>query len=116
MLLARVNRSLTRAGDYAHKPRFLKVGAASINENSLVVTGGKPGAVLTKTQYAILSLLASRPGRYFSKDEIIAAVRGEGYACEDVLIYTHIHNLRAKLGDSSEALITDWCLGYKLVK
>ena len=114
VLLARISRALARAELCDATSAVLELGKAKINLDSLVVTCGRTRTALTKTEGDILRLLASEPGRYFTKDEIVGGLRGKGFACLDNMLYTHIHNLRSKLGTASDCLICDRHAGYKL--
>ena len=114
VLLARISRALARAELCDATSAVLELGKAKINLDSLVVTCGRTRTALTKTEGDILRLLASEPGRYFTKDEIIGGLRGKGFACLDNMLYTHVHNLRSKLGTASVCLICDRHTGYKL--
>jgi DNA-binding response OmpR family regulator len=73
-------------------------------------------ARLTRTEADILRLFDSDRGRYFSRDEIIEALRGEGFACEDSMLYSHISNLRRKLSQASDMIENDRKVGYRLLK
>ena len=73
-------------------------------------------ARLTRTEADILRLFDSDRGRYFSRDEIVEALRGEGFACEDSMLYSHISNLRRKLSQASDMIENDRKVGYRLLK
>ena len=115
VLLARINRALVRAEDYDRTPAVLALGKLKVDFDTMTVTDGAETVHLTQTEGGILRLLASDRGRYFGKDEIIAGLRGKGYACEDSMVYSHVCNLRRKLGAAAECLSSDRLLGYKLL-
>ena len=115
VLLARVNRALARTEDYNRIPASLVLGKFKVDFDKMLVTGGAEAVHLTPTEGNILRLLASDRGRYFSKDEIIAGLRGKGYACEDSMVYSHVCHLRHKLGAAADFLPSDRLLGYKLI-
>lgn len=52
--------------------------------------------VLTVTEFAMLRALAARPGKVFSRDELIDRLHGPGFAVTDRTIDSHIRNIRAK--------------------
>ena len=114
IFLARVRRSLERGEEYERTSNVVKIGAVSIDLGSLDVVSPDGAFRITRTEADIVRLLSSEPNRYFTKDEIIAALRGSGYACEDGMVYTHISNLRRKLGRAGSALMCDRRSGYKL--
>jgi DNA-binding response OmpR family regulator len=53
---------------------------------------------LTGKEYAVLELLASHPGKLFSRDEIISKVWDEGFSSDDRLVTVYVKTLRNKLG------------------
>ncbi len=71
---------------------------------------------LTATEFALLHLLASNPGRVFSREFLLEEVWGDDVAVFDRTIDSHIQRLRKKLGgtDSPGDLIeTVWGVGYR---
>ncbi len=68
---------------------------------------------LTATEFKILQFLASRPGRVFSRDEIIDAASGNDVAVFDRTVDVHITAIRRKLGPGSEHIETVRGFGYK---
>ncbi len=115
VFLARVRRAIARSADYERLSGVVKIGAVTVDVDALAVVSREGTVRLTRTEGDIVRLLSSEPNRYFSKDEIIAGLRGSGYACEDGMLYTHISNLRRKLGPAGESLMSDRRSGYKLV-
>ena len=73
---------------------------------------GQPLA-LTSNEFAMLRMFLSNPGRVFSRDEIINAVHGSGYAVTDRAIDVQIVGLRKKLGDKSSVIETVRGVGYR---
>jgi two-component system OmpR family response regulator len=71
---------------------------------------------LTVTEFALLRTLAARPGKVFTRDEIIDRLHGPGFAVTDRTIDSHIRNLRAKFAAvGGESLIeTRPGIGYAL--
>ena len=124
VLLARIHRALARAstvGDALAKrdesAAAIVLGAISVDVKTLVVSAdGRELARLTKTEFDILRLLDSERGRSFGTDEIITALRGTGFACVDTMLYTHISNLRHKLGPAADMLTHLRGIGYSIVK
>jgi two-component system, OmpR family, alkaline phosphatase synthesis response regulator PhoP len=77
-----------------------------------VLVAGKP-ASLTFTEFQILQLFAARPGWVFSRDQIVEAVRGEGYAVTDRAVDVQIVGLRKKLGRAGRYIETVRGVGYR---
>lgn len=77
-----------------------------------VLVAGKPVS-LTFTEFQILHLFAGRPGWVFSRDQIVEAVRGEGYAVTDRAVDVQIVGLRKKLGRAGAYIETVRGVGYR---
>ena len=73
-------------------------------------------ARLTKTEVDLLEIFNSKRGDYFTSDRLIEMLRGQGFACADSMLYTHISNLRRKLGRAGDMLASERCAGYCLLK
>lgn len=74
---------------------------------------------LTYIEFEILCLLASNPGRVFSKEQIYDIVWKEAYAGDYNIVMSHIHNIREKIeGNPSEPIYiqTVWGVGYRFNK
>ncbi|MBL0926027.1 MAG: response regulator transcription factor [Phycisphaerales bacterium] len=69
---------------------------------------------LTLTQYRLLHYLASRPGFVRTRDQIVAAVRGEDAVLSSRAIDVHVAALRQKLGDMGGMIETVRGVGYRL--
>lgn len=70
---------------------------------------------LTPSEWGILGALASRPGRVYSRAELINRVRGYEYSGYERVIDSHVKNLRGKLGDRDAQLVqTVVGIGYRL--
>ena len=69
--------------------------------------------MLPKKEFELLSLLASKPGKVFKRDEILDAVWGNEVVVGGRTIDVHIRKLREKLGDDSFKTIKG--VGYKFV-
>ncbi len=99
-------------------------GALSFDEGRLIVdrdgwqvhVSGEP-AQLTRSEFDLLLALASRPGRVFSRYELVTRVQGYDYEGYERTIDAHVKNLRRKLGDDPRAptyIVTVTGVGYKL--
>ncbi len=71
---------------------------------------------LTVTEFQIIRLLASVPGRVFSRDAIIDRLHGPGFAVTDRTIDSHIRNLRGKFAKvgAGNLIETRAGIGYRL--
>ena len=67
-------------------------------------------------EFDLLRLLASNPGRVFSRDYLLNRLWGESYDGFDRTVDTHILRLRKKLGgrgSPGDRIVTLWGVGYK---
>ena len=71
---------------------------------------------ITNTEYKILALLMTHPGKVYTRIQIYEAITGEKYVSEDNSIAVHISNLREKIGEFEhhKYLVTVRGLGYKM--
>ncbi len=68
---------------------------------------------LTTTEFKLLERLARRPGRAFSRDQLLSEVWGYGGDVETRTVDTHVKRLRAKLGTAGEWIQTVRGVGYR---
>ncbi len=72
---------------------------------------------LTRTEFALVELLARHPRRVFSKQALYEHVWGECYGGQESTISAHVSNLRTKLKPTGTDgyIQTVWGLGFRLV-
>lgn len=71
---------------------------------------------LTMREFDLLAYLAARPGRVFSRDQLMEAVWESPFFTDTSTVTVHIRRLRAKLGDDSAEprfIETVWGVGYR---
>lgn len=105
------------ADDYIVKTTSDEVLLARIRKATERAARLKPATapdVLTRTEGAIYQLLKSDPRRFFTYDEIAAAICGEGYKLDEITVRVHIGHLRKKL-PSTETLETKRGFGFRLL-
>jgi DNA-binding response OmpR family regulator len=71
---------------------------------------------LTAKEFDLLYLLASHPGRVFSRNYLLDRLWGDTYSGFERTVDTHIQRLRRKLGGSgsvADRIVTLWGVGYK---
>jgi len=81
----------------------------------MIVREGK-GVRLTFTEFEILYLLTSSPGRVFSKEQIYNLVWEEPYSGDYNIVMSHIRNIREKIEDNPSKPVyiqTVWGVGYR---
>jgi len=72
--------------------------------------------MLTAKEFDLLYLLASHPGRVFSRNYLLDRLWGDSFSGFERTVDTHIQRLRRKLGKSGSAadrIVTLWGVGYK---
>ena len=60
---------------------------------------GIPGYVLPRKEFALLELLAGRPGELITREEIYEKIWGQEVIVGDRTIDVHIRKLRQKIGE-----------------
>lgn len=68
---------------------------------------------LTPIEFDLLYFLASKPGRAYSREQLLENVWGYDYYGDARTVDTHIKRLREKLNDKSKWIATVWGVGYK---
>ncbi|MFZ5944910.1 MAG: response regulator transcription factor [Bacillota bacterium] len=111
-IIARV-KALFRRVNVADKleEEVIHRGELTINiENHEVLLGDKK-VDLTHKEFQLLNLLASRPGKVFTRDYLLEQVWGYEYLGDSRTVDVHIRHLRQKLEDSLIETIRG--VGYK---
>ncbi len=114
-LIARV-RAVLRRGTY----RESEAGNDRVARGPLVVDAIRHevqlegrGVTLTPTEFRLLHLLASHPGRVFTRDLLVTRVIGDGAAVIDRNIDVHVRSIRKKLGVHRHLINTIRGVGYR---
>jgi two-component system response regulator BaeR len=72
---------------------------------------------LTPVEFRLLALLASHPGRVFSRDQLMNSIYVDGRVVSDRTVDSHVKNLRQKIHDaigSDDLIRSIYGVGYKL--
>jgi|BEDMetMinimDraft_2_1075160.scaffolds.fasta_scaffold18973_2 two-component system KDP operon response regulator KdpE len=94
---ARVRAVLRRAQPRPPAGPVYDDGVLRVNLQERTVTLGGGPVHLTPTEYRLLAVLVSHPGRVLPHDELLRRVWGSAYAGDSHLLRLHMANLRAKL-------------------
>ena len=70
---------------------------------------------LTRTEFDLLLLLVTHPGRAFNRDFLLERVWGYDYDGAGRTVDSHVMRLRRKLGPLGEQIVTVWGVGYRFV-
>jgi two-component system alkaline phosphatase synthesis response regulator PhoP len=76
-----------------------KVSSIEIDRERYLVTSEGKELILPKKEFELLELLASRPGKVYNREQILAIVWGNETIVGERTIDVHIRKLREKLGD-----------------
>ena len=116
-LVARVRTVLRRASPAASAPEHRKIneGDLLIDLDAHAVTLAGQAVELTPTEFNLLAALAGRPGRVFSRLQLLEAAQGQAYEGYERTIDAHVKNLRAKLG-AAKYIETVFGVGYRFRK
>ena len=87
------------------------VGSLSIDRESYTVTLEKDEITLPRKEFELLYLLASKPGKVLTREEIMFKVWGSQVVVGDRTIDVHIRKLREKIGEKYIKTIKG--VGYK---
>ncbi|MBU0489453.1 MAG: response regulator transcription factor [Bacteroidetes bacterium] len=92
-------------------PNTIQAGNLIIDKEKYLVSKEGADIVLPKKEFELLVLLASKPNRVFTREEIYAAIWGNQVIVGDRTIDVHIRKLREKIGESY--IKTTKGVGYK---
>jgi two-component system phosphate regulon response regulator PhoB len=112
-LAARVKAVLRRASGRQEPPDVIRHGALEVDLGRHEVSCGDDTVELTATEFRLLHLLAARPGRVFSRSELIDGALGRDVAVLDRTIDVHVVALRKKLGKCGGWIETVRGFGYR---
>jgi DNA-binding response OmpR family regulator len=116
-LVARVEAVLRRAKGTDPGVWSFDEGRLVIDRDGREVRVENRAVFLTRSEFDLLATLASRPGRVWSRYELVTRVQGYDYDGYERTINAHVKNLRAKLGDDPRQprfVATVAGVGYKL--
>ena len=115
-VVARV-RAVLRRARAEQRSATKAAGPLALDEGTHQVRVKNSMLQLTPSEFRLLQVLLSQPGRVFSHDELLSRV--QGYDCEgyDRTIDSHIKNLRKKILEKlpdHELIVTVYGIGYTL--
>ncbi|RKD32476.1 response regulator transcription factor [Thermohalobacter berrensis] len=109
-ILRRVNTSETKIGE-----QVIKMDDFTINTLGRKVIAKDKEINLTAKEFDLLLLLASNPGKVFSREELLKIIWGYEYFGDLRTVDVHIRRLREKIEKNSsqpEYILTKWGVGY----
>lgn len=90
---------------------IIKIGDLQINREKYSVKFKESDITLARKEFELLSLLASKPGKVFLRNEILNQIWGTEVIVGDRTIDVHIRKIRQKLG--IDCITTVKGVGYK---
>ena len=111
ILLKKISNIAKKIKSNKNMPIVLDLGSIKINREEYLVTQNKNEIMLPRKEFELLFLLASKPGKVFTRDEIMNKVWGTQVVVGDRTIDVHIRKLREKIGDKHIKTLKG--VGYK---
>lgn len=114
-------RECEKCGDYiinvveakmGKRDNLPDTGILKINIKQKEATVNDEPIDLTKTEFELLSLLSSNPGRIFSREELLELVWPKDVVVGERVVDVNIRRIRAKLGDFADHIRTKPGYGY----
>ncbi len=116
VLISRINALFKRynpvIGKNSEKNNVLLLGDLQIDREQYLVFRGSEKITLPKKEFELIVLLATKPGKVFTREEILERVWGNDVIVGDRTIDVHIRKLREKFGD--ELIRTVKGIGYRI--
>ncbi len=100
-LVARVTGVLRRVNGPPDAARPLEVGQVRLDLAGRRVFAADSEVALTATEFDLLAHLMRRPGRVFTREQLLGAVWGYSAAAGTRTVDVHVAQVRAKLGSAS---------------
>ncbi len=112
-LTARVKLAMYRVTGPAG-PKLLRVGDLSIDLERYEVNVSGRRVALTYKEFQLLVLLASNPGRVYTREALLSQIWGYDYLGGTRTVDVHIRRLRSKVESPGHSFVeTIWNVGYR---
>lgn len=112
VLVSKVKALLRRLKEDNTTSDVLKVGDIEINREEYKIIRQDQEIVLPRKEFELFYLLATKPGKVFTREEILDKVWGNEVVVGGRTIDVHIRKLREKIGDDFFKTIKG--VGYKI--
>ena len=114
LLVSKVKALLRRIKDRdSDQGDIMIINNLTINRDEYKITLSGKEIILPRKEFELLSLLASKPGKVFKREDILDKVWGNEVVVGGRTIDVHIRKLREKIGDKSFKTVKG--VGYKFV-
>jgi two-component system alkaline phosphatase synthesis response regulator PhoP len=112
VLVSKVKALLRRLKDDSKTSSTLNVGNIEINREEYKIINNGKEIILPRKEFELFYLLATKPGKVFTREEILDKVWGNEVVVGGRTIDVHIRKLREKMGDDFFKTIKG--VGYKI--
>jgi Response regulators consisting of a CheY-like receiver domain and a winged-helix DNA-binding domain len=121
VLVSRVKALLKRTSSVGTAPtpviesaNTLTIGNLIIDKERYLIMKDGEEMILPRKEFELLSLLVSKPGKVFTREEIYYSVWGDNVVVGDRTIDVHIRKLREKIGNDQIKTLKG--IGYKFIE
>ena len=111
-VIARIKAVLRRSSPEAQNRNSIVMGGLSLDTISKTVTVDGVQVPLSRKEYDILFMLASNPGKTFSRADFICELWKDAPYVLDRTVDVHIARIRAKLGPYRDRIVNRTGFGY----
>ena len=111
ILLKKISNIAKKINSEKNAPNIIDLGSIKINKEEYVVIKDKKEILLPRKEFELLFLLATKPEKVFTRDEIMNKVWGTQVIVGDRTIDVHVRKLREKIGEKHIKTLKG--VGYK---
>ena len=113
-LLKRTGSAAANAAEAIDNSTTVSIGDLVIDKERYLIKKDGQEMVLPRKEFELLSLLTSKSGKVFTREEIYYSVWGDNVVVGDRTIDVHIRKLREKIGNDHIKTLKG--IGYKFVE
>ncbi|MBL7970861.1 MAG: response regulator transcription factor [Prolixibacteraceae bacterium] len=113
-LLKRTSATATPTTAIIESGHTVTIGNLIIDKERYLILKDGEEMILPRKEFELLSLLVSKPGKVFTREEIYYSVWGDNVVVGDRTIDVHIRKLREKIGNDQIKTLKG--IGYKFVE
>ena len=111
ILLKKISNIAKKISFEKNVPKTIDLGSIKINKEEYVVIKDKKEILLPRKEFELLFLLATKPEKVFTREEIMNKVWGTQVVVGDRTIDVHVRKLREKIGEKHIKTLKG--VGYK---
>ena len=111
ILLKKISNIAKKINSEKNAPKTIDLGSFKINKEEYVVIKDKKEILLPRKEFELLFLLATKPEKVFTREEIMNKVWGTQVIVGDRTIDVHVRKLREKIGEKHIKTLKG--VGYK---